>query len=82
MKKYSLGLVAFLLFVLGCLTTAPKVVFSSGETELVECEKASNCYQKIGEVCPKGYSVMDKNQDLGAIDGHEYTVTTMLVECK
>lgn len=60
-------LVSLVLLVAGCGATATKIVAPSGKAGYsLNCgSKLDNCYEKAGELCPNGYTMI--NQSSGTV---------------
>ena len=57
----------------GC-TSAKPIVLPNGSTgQMIECDGTANsmasCIEKAGEICPKGYTVQDSDEQRGVMSG-------------
>ena len=55
----------------GC-TSAKPIVLPNGSTgQMIECDGTANsmasCIEKAGEICPKGYTVQDSDEQRGVM---------------
>lgn len=91
MKYFFLGI----LFVLAGCASAKQVKGPNGGTAYeVKCGNAakSKCTAKAADLCPRGYSVLERNADryddstrvgnAGALEIRADTSTYMLIQCK
>lgn len=91
-ESHVVALMCLLVFLSSCVAIAPvqfkgpngKTAYSmrcSGMGRTIE-----DCYQKAGEVCPDGYTILDRDSSLvGAPMGGGMYITTkrgMAIECK
>ena len=89
------NLLLMLLVVLAGCASAKQVKGPNGEIAyLVQCGNAvkGKCAEKAADLCPKGYSVLDRDSDLyddltkvgnaGKLEIKVDTTTTMLIQCK
>lgn len=78
--------IAALMVLAGCATASPVALPNGVMGHSIECSALADCYNKAGEVCGGGYSII-------ATDGREvpvmtggafYTVSnrTLIVQCK
>lgn len=84
----------FLLVLAGCASARQVRGPNGGTAYEVKCGNAakSKCTAKAADVCPRGYSVLERNanryDDLtkvgnaGALEIKADTTTTMLIQCK
>ena len=83
-------LIVFVLHLAGC-ATAKQVMTPDGKPGYsITCNgtavSMTVCYEKAAEVCPKGYSVVDKQNQSGFVVSKNYMGSTsnkgIFVECK
>lgn len=86
----------WILFVLlaGCASYKPVKAPDGSNAYEVKCGNAveSKCTQKAADLCPRGYSVLERNADryddltkvgnAGALEIKADTTTIMLIQCK
>lgn len=91
MKRISAVLIALL--AVGCTKVTNVVTPSGNQGYALSCgSRADRCYEKAGELCPKGYNVVNQGTGMSAVPGYgssgqpggtfATSIQSMLIECK
>ncbi len=90
--KLNIALLAVPLILVGCATSKPIQGPNGTTAYFIKCGSAAidSCYQEAAKVCPKGYTMADKNSNPNAVampmTGGGFMMArgpnTMLIECK
>ncbi len=84
----KLMLIATLASISGCMAIEPvKFNGPSGKTAYsMKCNgmgrTLDDCYVKAGEVCPSGYSIIDRSTGYARVNNIGVTTQTIAIECK